>query len=435
MGFSHMNSTKRKQKAIIIGSGIGGLGLAALLAQDGYDVQMFEKNEQVGGRLGMFEAAGFRFDMGPTRYLMPEVFERFFSLLGERIEDHLILTKLAPSYRIFFKESARVEDYFSDIPHDRQALQKLFRPSHESTIASVRAYLFRLFSKSRIHKESDFDLGVFYPLGGIYQIVQALEMLGRNRGVRIKTDTAVHHIRVERGRATGVLLADGSSVDADLVISNADYAFTEMHLLEEKDRSYHTGYWDSRVFAPSAFVLYLGIKGKAPSLQHHNRILAKDWKRTLSGIVNESHWPSDPSFSVCAPSVTDPTVAPSGHENVFVFVPIPPGLEYTPADLAHYEQKIIRTMSEVCQIQDLQERIVFKRSFSVKDFESRFNAYKGSAFGLAHLFKQTAMFRPKNTSKKVKGLYYVGAGTNPGIGMPMCLMSAERTWKDINRRK
>lgn len=434
MGFSHMNSTEQKQKAIIIGSGIGGLGLAALLAQDGYDVQMFEKNEQVGGRLGMFEAEGFRFDMGPTRYLMPEVFERFFSLLGERIEDHLILTKLAPSYRIFFKESARVEDYFSDIPRDRQALQKILRPNHGSILASIRAYLSRIFSKNRVHKESDSDLGVFYPRGGIYQIVRVLEALVLNRGVQIKTDTAVHRIRVEQGRATGVLLADGSSVDADLVISNADYAFTEMHLLEENDRSYHAGYWHSRVFAPSAFVLYLGINGKIPSLQHHNRIFAKDWSRTLSGIVNDSRWPFDPSFSICVPSVTDPTVAPPEHENVFVFVPIPPGLEYTPADLAHYEQKILRTMSEVCRISDLQERIVFKRSFSVKDFESRFNAYKGSAFGLAHTFKQTAIFRPENTSKKVKGLYYVGAGTNPGIGMPMCLMSAERTWKDIHRK-
>ncbi len=490
---------KQKQKAIVIGSGIGGLGVAALLAQDGYEVQIFEKNEQVGGRMSVFEADGFRFDMGPSWYLMPEVFARFFSLLGERIEDYLTLKKLTPSYRIFFKDTGRVEDFYSDINRDKQtfdriesgagasleaylkqskiaydiSMQEFLYKNYDSifdfftwnmmtkgrklsVFSSMHAYVSRYFSNEYLQKvieyqlvflgsspyntpslyrlmnHIDFDLGVFYPEGGIYAVIQALAKIARARGVEIMTDMPVHQIRVEQGRATGVLLANGSFVEADLVISNADYAFTEKHLLDKKDRTYSDAYWDSRVMAPSAFILYLGIKGRIPSLQHHSLIFSKDWKQNFKEIFDDPRWPSDPSLYLCAPSVTDPTVAPPDHENVFILVPIPSGLSYTPADLAHYEDKILRTMSEVCQIPDLQERIVFKKSFSVKDFEERYNAFKGTALGFAHTLTQTAIFRPNNISKKVKGLYYVGAGTNPGIGMPICLISAELAWQRIH---
>lgn len=493
-----MKQSAHKQKAIVIGSGIGGLGVACLLAQDGYDVQIFEKNEQVGGRASVFEAEGFRFDMGPSWYLMPDVFERFFSLLGERIQDHLNLKKLSPSYRIFFKDEQRSEDFFSDIARDRQTFERiepgagqaldryllqaktaydismqdflyknydsifdfftwkvLSKGRKLSVLSSMHAYVSRYFSNAYLQKvieyqlvflgsspystpslyrlmnHIDFDLGVFYPQGGIYEIIRVLEMLALRRGVQIRTEMAVHQIRVEHGRATGVLLADGTSVDADIVISNADYAFTEQHLLEEKDRTYRRSYWESRVMAPSAFILYLGIKGKIPTLQHHNLIFSKDWQKNFAEIFDDPCWPTDPSLYLCAPSVTDPSVAPAEHENLFVLVPIPSGLEYTAADLEHYEEKTLRTISETCQIPDLRERIVFKRRFSVKDFESRYNSYKGSALGFAHTLKQTAIFRPNNISKKVKGLYYVGAGTNPGIGLPICLISAELAWKRI----
>lgn len=493
-----MSYSARRQKAVIIGSGIGGLGLACLLARDGYAVEVYEKNEQVGGRASVFEAEGFRFDMGPSWYLMPDVFEHFFNLVGERIEDHLTLKKLSPSYRIFFKDEGRMEDFYSDIARDRQTFERLSpgaaqaldkyllnaKTAYEiskqwflyrnydsifdffnkqtllegrklSVFSSMHAYVSKFFSDEHLQKvieyqlvflgsspyntpalyslmnHIDFDMGVFYPQGGITQIIRALERIALKHGVTFKTNLPVHQIRVEGGKATGVLLGNGQFVDADLVVSNADYAFTEKFLLDDAHRTYDAKYWDSRVLAPSGLIMYLGIKGRLSMLQHHNLIFSKDWKKNFDEIFDHPQWPTDPSLYVCAPSVTDPTVAPADHENLFALVPIPSGLTYTPEELLAYENKILRTISEVCEIPDLEERIVYRQSFCVRDFESRYNSLKGTALGLAHTIRQTAFFRPNNISKKVKELYYVGAGTNPGIGMPICLISAETAYKRI----
>ncbi len=487
-----------KKTAIIIGGGIGGLGTACLLAKGGYDVRLYEKNEQLGGRVSVFEAKGFRFDMGPSWYLMPDLFEHFFALLGERIEDHLTLTKLSPSYRIFFQDRETPVDLFSnlekDIPlfeslepgsgeklraylqtaanHYRISTEKIIYKNFDSWLdffrldplkegrklnvfQSMHQYVSSRFQSEEIQKilqytlvflgsspyntpaiynimsHIDFKMGVFYPQGGIYALIEALERIGKKNGAQFHVNASVQRILVEQGRAAGVQLEDGTIDRANIVISNADIHFTEQRLLPPEGRDHDEAYWNSRVLAPSAFILYLGLKKKVPTLTHHNLIFCKDWKQNFADIFDRPTWPEDPSYYVCAPSVTDPSIAPVGKENLFVLVPIAAKLPTTQEARQNYRHKMIQSLEKRFGIEDLEGSIAFERLFCVNDFTSRYHSLGGSALGLAHTLRQTAIFRPNNKSEKVKGLYFVGGNTNPGIGMPMCLVSAELIYKRL----
>lgn len=484
--------------AIIIGSGVGGLATACLLAKQGYSVEIFEKNEQLGGRLSLFEADGFRFDMGPSWYLMPDIFEHFFELMGEQVSDHLQLIRLSPSYRIFFKDQNRQVDLYSDLERDRATLEALEPGSYEklkeylrraeeaysiskrsfmyknydslrdlftweaikngrrlSVFANMHEYICRFFKTDALQKileyqlvflgsspyktpalysimnHIDFKMGVYYPQGGMYEIVKALVNIGKKHHVSFRVNAPVERILVEQGRAVGIRLLTGEEKRADLVISNADIHHTDTVLLPEEVRQYDDHYWKTRVLAPSALILYLGVKGRIPSLTHHNLLFSKDWKQNFAEIFDQPTWPKDPSIYVCAPATTDPTVAPPDHENLFVLVPIPAGLEYTDERLAEETQKVLRNLEESMHIPDLRSRIVYQKIFCAKEFTERYNSYQGTALGLAHTLKQTATFRPNNINPKVKNLYYVGGNTNPGIGVPICLISAELILKRL----
>jgi phytoene desaturase len=275
----------------------------------------------------------------------------------------------------------------------------------------------------------DFTQGVHYPRGGISAIIDALERIGRKHGVEYRVNAPVAQIDVTRDVARAVVLEDGERIEVDEVVSNADIHHTESRLLPEAARSYSDRYWRTRTLAPSALLLYLGVDGRVPELAHHNLMFASDWKRTFGQIFDHPAWPDDPSVYVCAPSVTDPTVAPAGAENLFVTVPIAPRLEYTEEELEAYADGIVELIGREMRIPDLAARIRYRRVFAVKDFEERYNAFGGSALGLAHTLRQTALLRPDTRSRKVRNLYYVGAGTNPGIGMPVCLISAELAYK------
>ncbi|MDQ5961923.1 MAG: hypothetical protein QG669_315 [Patescibacteria group bacterium] len=493
-----------KKKVIVIGAGIAGLGTAGYLAKDGYDVTIVEKNEHVGGRANIFESDGFRFDMGPSWYLMPDIFEHYFKIMGENIHDHLTLQKLSPSYRIFFKDEKKsdgtplVVDMYSDLTKDLETFENiekgsaekltdyLARSKHSYDIAKnefmyknynsifdfltprvaiegsrlkvfsqMHSYVKKFFSSSIIQKiieyqlvflgsspyntpalynimnHIDFNMGVFYPKNGIFEVPTALKNIAEKNGALIRTNSPVKKIIIENGTACGVELVSGEILKADIVISNADMHHTETALLETKYQQYPEKYWGKKTMAHSDFILYLGVNKKIPELVHHSLIFSKDWKTNFEQIFDSPQFPTDPSLYICTPSKTDPSVAPEGMENMFVLVPIASGLEYTESDLENYKQKILTTISEQLHIQDLNEHIVFSRTFCVKDFYSTYNAYKGTALGLAHTLRQTALFRPNNFSKKVKNLYYAGAGTNPGIGMPICLISAELVYKRI----
>ncbi len=485
-------------KIIIIGSGLGGLATACLLAASGNEVIVLEKNEQLGGRASVLKKEGFTFDMGPSWYLMPEFFEHFFQLLGERMEDYYQLQRLEPSYRIFFHDKAKRIDLYGDLKRDLPLLEQLepgcsqqlktyletaetqYEISSDRFIyknydslrdfftreilkdglklhvfESMEKYINRQFKSDEVRKilqytlvflgsspartpalyslmsHIDFKQGVFYPMGGIGQLPKALEHIGKKYGVIFRVKADVERIRIENGKAVGVTLTSGEEIDADAVISNADIAHTEQHLLPEEARERTAKYWSKRTLAPSAFMLYLGIDKKLPNLKHHNLLFCKNWKYTFNQLFEQPAWPDDPSLYVCAPSVTDPSVAPAGMENLFVLVPIAAGLSDTEDVRRDYREKILTLMEEMMDLPDLRSHIVTEAVFCVRDFKERYNSLGGSALGLAHTLWQTATFRPNNISKKVKGLYYVGANTNPGIGMPMVIASAELVYKRL----
>ncbi len=485
-------------KVIVVGAGIGGLAVATLLAKKGYDVSVFEKNEQLGGRCSILRENGFMFDMGPSWYLMPDVFEHFYSLLSEDIKKHLELVRLKPAYKVFFKDENKVIDINDDLPHDlavfeslepgsaskmKQYLEKskehydiamqnfiyknynsifdffsfdLIREGLKLSIFSkMQKYVEKYFKSTYLQKLTqyqlvflgnspynapaiynimshvDFDLGVFYPMGGIYKITDSIKNIGEKLGVKYHVNSEVVKILTADGKARGIKLADGREIYGDLIIADADLHHVETDLLEAKDRSYSDKYWDKRVVAPSGLILYLGISGKIDQLNHHNLVFSKDWKKNFAQIFDKSQWPDDPSFYVCMPSKLDKSVAPENCENLFVFVPIASGLRHTDELANKAADMILETMAREMKIPDLKQRIIYKKIFSVNDFKSRYNSFRGSALGLAHTLFQTAVFRPDNRSKKVKNLYYVGGNTNPGIGLPMCLISAELAYKRI----
>jgi phytoene desaturase len=184
--------------------------------------------------------------------------------------------------------------------------------------------------------------------------------------------------------------------------------------------------------APSAFILYLGVNEKLPSLVHHNLLFSRDWRKNFDDIYKNPRLPDEPSLYVCAPSVTDPSVAPAGKENLFVLVPIASGLEISEGEKELYADTVLDLIEREMNIPDLRNKIEYKQIYTVDNFAADYNAFRGSALGLAHTLRQTAVFRPNNKSKKVDGLYYVGAGTNPGIGTQICLISAELVYKRVH---
>lgn len=480
------------KKVIIIGSGIGGLGSANLLAQLGYEVTVLEKNNYLGGRAGLIQEAGYTFDKGPSWYLMPDVFEHYFGLLGRKVEDYIQLVPLPTSYRIFFEETGEHVDLWAE-PEKVAALFEQWEQgagkkfihylakAKEAYDLAKELYMYRnydsvldlidtratkarispklllsmhrfvsgQFKDERIQKilqyqlvflggspyntpalysimnHIDFNMGVYYPQGGVYEVIKALVKVGTELGVQFRTESPVQQIVVEAGKASGVVLESGERIVADIVVSNADMHHTETHLLESQYRERSEKYWQKRTLAPSAFIMYLGIRDRVPELTHHNLLFAKDWAQNFGDIFDHPQFPKKPSVYVCAPSVTDSTVAPAGKENLFVLAPIASGLDYTPEFLTEYGNGLLDWMGAEMGIQNLRSRVEYRKDYCVKDFAADYNSYQGTALGLAHTLRQSVFLRPNNISKKVKDLYYVGAGTNPGIGMPICLISAE----------
>ena len=492
-----------KKKVIIIGSGIGGLGSAALLAKSGYDVIVIEKNNNLGGRANIFEAEGYTFDMGPSWYLMPDVFEHYFNLIDEDITEHLDLVKLSPSYRVFFSgdEELPLVDIHSDLEKDLPLFEKLepgitpkikeyLKRSGEqyemaketfmyrnlglsldflkwdvikkgielNPFQTMQSYLNKWFKSERVKKileytlvflgsdpaktpamynimnAIDFNMGVYYPKGGIYEIVRALVAINKKCGVAFMTNSPVSKIIVKNKKATGVQLENGTTLEADLIISNADLWFTETHLLEKLHQTYPERYWEKAVLSPSAFIMYLGLDRELDILSHHNLRFGGDWKQNFKELFDTPKLPEDPSYYICNPTATDSDLSPQGTDNLFVLVPIPPGLTLSEEDMKSYRQKILNLMKTDLNLTAIEDYIVYERSYWSDEFQNDYNAYKGTALGLAHTLKQT-LKRPLNYSKKVKNLYYVGAGTSPGIGMPICLISAELVYKRIQKIK
>ncbi|MBC7518182.1 MAG: phytoene desaturase [Microbacteriaceae bacterium] len=501
-------------RIIVIGGGISGLASAALLSREGHTVTIVEGRDQLGGRAGSWEHQGFRFDLGPSWYLMPEVFDHFFKLLGTSAAEQLDLVTLDPGYRVLFEGESeginvaaspeenlelferiepgsriKMEKYLASALDTYEIAKKRFlytsfadlRPLIRWDVISRLGRLTRLLlqplstlaektvndtrlqqilgfpavflgsspfiTPSLYHLMSHLDLddGVLYPMGGLTRLIEAVERVTRAEGVNVITSANVTKIRVSEAagtgakpHTTGVEYTDavGAShfIDADIVVSAADLHHTETVLLPEELQTYPQKYWDASIPGPGALLIYLGVKGELPQLEHHTLLFTKQWKTGFDNIFGANPTiPSPASLYVCKPSGIDPTVAPEGHENLFVLVPIPadpaigrgevdgdgdPGLEAA-AD------RVIAQIAEWAKIPDLAERIVVRRTLGPGDFVDHFNSWRGTALGPAHTLRQSALFRAGNISKKVDGLYYVGGSTIPGIGLPMCLISAE----------
>lgn len=491
------------QKIIIIGSGVAGLATACLLAKKGFEVEIYEKNEQTGGRARIFSEKGYMFDMGPSWYMMPDIFEHFFNLVGEKISDYYKLEKLSPSYRIFSEGKDDFQDFYSDFEKNYEIFEKIEKGAGENLRKHLaegkyqyeiakKEFMFKNYDSiwdllnKRVVTEGrklpllksiekivdgrfendllkkvlkyqtvllgtdpketpgiyslmnhiDFDLGIWYPQGGMRKIIEALEKIALKNKVRIFTNSPVKEIIFENDTAKSIILENGDEKVADYIISNADLTFTDLKLsknLIEPKKERNESYWKKRRMSPSGFIMYLGVKGKIDTLSHHNLYFAKDWSKSTKEVFAESQkWPENPSYYVSCPSKTDKTVAPENCENIFVLVPISPNLNYSEKNLEEYKNYILGHMEKKMKINDLKNRIEYCRLYSVKDFEKDYNAYKGNALsGMAHTLMQTAFFRPNNVHKEIKNFLYVGAGTNPGIGVPICLISAELVYKRI----
>ena len=482
------------ESVVVIGAGVGGLSTACYLANRGADVHVIEKNEQLGGRASRLEEDGFRFDMGPSWYLMPDVFERFFAEFDRTPSDYYELTHLDPHYRLFFKDGDQV-DITPDLERTKavfeeyeagagDALERYLDKSREnyevgmehfvyedrerlrdyvdldvarqarglSLLGSMQGHVENYFEHPKLQQimqytlvflggsptntpalynlmsHVDFNLGVWYPEDGIGGVIDGITELGRELGVTYDTDRPATAIK---GREGAFLVeTPRGPLRPDLVVSNASYAHTEQELLPAERRGYDADYWESRTYAPSAFLLYLGVEGEVDELAHHTLVLPTDWQGHFDQIFEDPQWPDDPAYYCCVPSETDDTVAPDGHSALFVLVPIAPGLEDTPEIRETYREKILTDIATNTG-EELRDRIVFEEQFCVRDFADRYNSYNGTALGLAHTLRQTSLFRPPHRAKGVDGLYFVGGDTTPGIGVPMCLISGELTAEKV----
>jgi phytoene desaturase len=485
-------------RAIVIGGGITGLATAALLARDGHRVTLLEKQAAVGGRAGVWERDGFRFDTGPSWYLMPEVFDHFFRLMGTSAAEQLELVRLDPGYRVLFEDGepitvasdraanlalfdriepgagARLDRYLDSAGDTYEMAKKRFlystfasfRPLFRRDVLTRLPTLARLLlqslharvattvtdprlqqilgypavflgsspytTPSMYHLMSHLDLtdGVYYPLGGFTRVIDRIAALATDAGVSIRTSAPVRRIVVRNGTAAGVECEDGTVLPADIVVSTVDLHHSETALLDKRHQTYPENYWRGRVAGPGALLLYLGIRGELPQLEHHTLLFAKDWRANFDAIFGTNpKVPDVPSLYVCKPSGIDPDVAPPGQSNVFVLVPIPadPDLD----DLDALGDRVIEQLSAWAGIPDLADRILVRRAVGPADFARELNSWKGSSLGPAHILKQSAFFRGSNRSRKVRGLYYAGSSSAPGIGLPMCLISAELVIKRL----
>jgi 1-hydroxy-2-isopentenylcarotenoid 3,4-desaturase len=506
--------------AVVIGGGVAGLATAALLARDGYDVDLLEQQDVLGGRAGSWECGGFRFDTGPSWYLMPEVFEHFFSLFGTTASEQLDLTVLDPGYRVFFEgvdqpvdiradRATNVATFESIEAGAGEQLERYLASADDAYEIAVRRFLYSNFdavssqlrwdvvvrtprllrlltqslegfvadrfedrrlaqilgypavflgtspdrAPSMYHLMSRLDLseGVLYPAGGFVRLVDSLAGLARGAGARLHTGTTVTGLttrrrpgRRTRSAVTGVRYRDARGVEAtlpaDVVVGAADLHHLETELLPDSEQSYPAGYWADRDPGPGAVLACLGVRGQLPQLAHHSLFFTSDWRQNFDAIFGDRPAvPVPASVYVCKPSATDPTVAPAGAENLFVLVPVPADVSLGRGGVAGAGDPMVEAVADAAidqvaawaDVPDLRSRIVVRRTWGPADFADTFNAWSGGALGPAHTMRQSAFLRTGNVSKKVAGLYYAGASTVPGIGLPMCLISAELVLKRL----
>lgn len=473
-------------KVNVIGSGFSSLSASCYLAQAGYEVHVFEKNQSLGGRASVLKRDGFTFDMGPSWYWMPDIFERFFADFNKKPSDYYELIKLSPAYSIYFGSQSKIEisDQMDAIRAQFEGIERgsakqldifmakakrnyevamgdlVYEPGEsilelitKDTVGSLSQFF------TSIHKDikkrfkdkrliqvlefpvlflgakpentpsfysfmnyADFGLGTWYPLGGMYKVVEAMVNLAKELGVQFHTDTKVLSILTQNKDAIGIETNQGTFL-SDITLSGADYVHTEK-LLPTTHRMYSDQYWDKKTFAPSALLFFVAFDKKLKNINHHSLFFDTDFSKHSEEIYDKAVWPEAPLFYANFPSVTDPEVAPEGKECAFFLIPLAPDLKDDKQLHTTYFNQILDRFEHLTK-QSVKEEILFMESFSVDDFKNAYNSFKGNAYGMANTLRQTAFLRPKIKSSKVNNLYFTGQLTVPGPGVPPALISGK----------
>lgn len=481
----------------VIGAGFSGISAAAYLAQMGHSVTVVEKNSTPGGRARMFETQGFKFDMGPSWYWMPDAFNTFFEDFGYKTADMYDLKRLNPSYRVYFGpddamdlpagESNVIALFDSIDPGSGKRLEHFLReaqykyevgmnefvekPGHSimefadlriltsmwrlEMLKSISSNIEKITSNVRLKQVlefpvlflgakpsktpalyslmnyADISLGTWYPMGGMHEIVRAMVKVAEAQGVNFIYNTAVSDIEYKEGHVVKIKGHDWERA-TDGIIAACDYHHFEQEILKNGLRRYDESYWDKRVLAPSCLLYYVGLNKKLKGFKHHNLFFDTDFPKHASEIYDDAQWPESPLFYTCVPSVTDATVAPEGHENLFILIPIAPGLEENETIKDQYFDLIVDRIKKITG-EDIQKHVVYRRSYGMKNFQEDYHAYKGNAYGLANTLRQTAFLKPKMKHPHLKNLMYAGQLTTPGPGVPPSIVSGRVSAKELNK--
>lgn len=476
----------KNKKVIIIGSGFSSLSASCYLAEKGFDVTILEKNSNVGGRARQYKKDGFVFDIGPTFYWMPDVFERFFNDFNKTTKDYYKLIKLNPAYQIYFgkKDSIKITDNFEDIKKTFEKIEKgsgnklekfirkaetnynlaikdlVYKPGENvfeiinrktflklnEFILTIKKQVSSYVKNKKLQKilefpvlflgakpsntpsfynfmnYADFELGTWHPEGGMYEVVKAMTSLATSLGVTIITESEVQNIEIQNKKVKGVK-TNTNFFPCDILLSGADYHHTET-LLPKGLRQYSEKYWDKKTFAPSALLFYVGFDKKINNVSHHTLFFDTDFEEHAKTIYDTKEWAEKPLFYGSFPSITDDTVVPDGKEAGIFLIPIAPDLEDTTEIRKLYFNQLIDRVEKITG-ESIKNNIIFKESYCVKNFKEDYNSYKGNAYGLANTLTQTHVLRPNLKSKKVDNLYFCGQLTVPGPGVPPSIISGK----------
>jgi len=485
---------KNKKNICVIGSGFSGISSATYLASQGHNVYILEKNSKLGGRARQFSAKGFTFDMGPSWYWMPDVFEKYFKDFGKDINDYIKLKRLDPSYKVFF------DDEVIDIPADYNSLKDLLDSMEEGSGDKLDEFLAQAEKKYKVGIENlvykpglslsefidkdtisgIFELDVFKSMYNHIRkyfknekIIKLLEFPVLFLGATPKNTPALYSLMnyadiklgtwypeggmykvveamINLAKEKGVKFYSGEDVrkfsyvnknishvitskktfDVDYVVCSGDYHHFDQNILEEKFRNYSKSYWDKRVLAPSSLLFYIGLDKKLKNISHHCLFFDKDFERHAEEIYSTPRWPSEPLFYASFTSKSDDSVAPKGKENMFLLMPVAPDLEDNKIIRERYFELIISRLEKLTK-QNIKDHIIYKKSYAIRDFKKDYNSFKGNAYGLANTLFQTAILKPSLKNKKLNNLYFCGQLTVPGPGVPPSLISGNVVAKEL----